>query len=74
MEEYLETFFFLAFFYWPIYLLFSVMILFFVYKIWAGKKIIMRIFLVFCVFAGVTVLLPALYVVFMLIYGTIINL
>lgn len=74
MEEYLEAFFFLAFFYWPIYLIFAGLILFFVYKIRVRKAIVMKIFLVFFAFVGVMILLPALYVVFMLIYGTIINL
>lgn len=73
MEEYFADLFFFAFFYWPIYLIVAILLLFFVYKFWRKKATIMKLLLAVCGLIGVMILLPALYVLFMTIYGAIIN-
>lgn len=74
MQEILEFVFFFAFFYWPFYLLIAAILLFLVFKFWRKNSIIMKILMVAGGLVGVMILLMGLYVVVMLIYGTIINL
>lgn len=73
MYDLLNLFVFLSFFYWPVYLLGGAILLVLVFRFW-GKKSILARFLFIClgVFGGFALLL-ALYVIFMLIYGFIIN-
>src|SRR5690625_609872 len=74
MGEYFEAFFFLAFFYWPIYLVVAALVLFLVFKFWSKKTIVTKLLLVIGACIGGVILLPALYVIFMIVFSPIINL
>lgn len=74
MSEYLQLFVMLSFFYWPIYLIVGAVLMFLVFRFWGRKSIISKILLGLVFLIAGFVLLPALYVVVMIIYGEIFNL
>lgn len=73
MHDLLNLFVFLSFFYWPFYLLGGAIILFLVFRFRGKKSMLARLLFICLGIFGAFALLLALYVIFMLIYGFIIN-